>query len=140
MKLKKSKIFTIVLILIMLFSSFSVTIPVYAGEESSKVIDFGKADDFISKGKASQGIEDLSDIGADFSAIGKVLVYIGAGVIVGGMGYIGIMYMISAPEKRAKLKQQLIGLVVAAIVIFGAYSIWSLLVTILSNTIDPAAK
>lgn len=128
MILNSKKIFVICLIFILVLSNISI-LPAYA-------IDFTKAENFIENGKKNQGITDLNEIGNNFSEIGKILVFIGAGVLVGGLGYIGIMYMVSSPEKRAKLKQQLIGLLVAAIVIFGAYSIWSILITILAGAID----
>lgn len=132
MKVRMKKVFVFTLILIIFYSITSI-LPTYA---SSSGLDFSQADKFIQKGKSKQGIQDLDEIGASFSDIGTVLVYIGAGILVAGMGYIGIMYMISAPEKRGKLKQQLIGLVVAGIVIFGAYSIWAVLIKILSGAID----
>ena len=45
----------------------------------------------------------------------------------------GIKYFISSPEEQAKLKGQLIGVVVSAVVIFGAYSIWKMAVSIFMN-------
>ena len=42
--------------------------------------------------------------------------------------YMGIKYLTSGPEARAKLKVQLIGVVVAGLVIFGAYYIWDFVV------------
>lgn len=130
MKFNIKKVVIITLLLI-LFYSFSTTLPVYS-------IDFNVAGNFIENGRNMQGIkeDDLSEIGENFSEIGKVIVFIGAGVLVAGLGYIGIMYMVSSPEKRAKLKQQLIGVLVAGVVIFGAYSIWSVLIQILAGTID----
>lgn len=116
------------LIILLFFYSFTNIFPVYA-------LDLTKADAFITKGAGKQGIQGtaLTEIGSNFSDIGQVLVFIGAGVLVGGMAYLGIMYMVSSPEKQGKLKQQLIGLVVAGVVIFGAYSIWSILVSVLSG-------
>ena len=130
MKFNIKKIAILVLLLTVLYS-FSCIFPVYA-------MDFSSAGNFISNGRDMQGINpsDLGEIGGNFSNIGKILVFIGAGVLVAGLSYIGIMYMVSSPEKRAKLKQQLIGLLVAGVVIFGAYSIWSVLIQILVGTID----
>lgn len=125
----------IVTLLLILFYSFSSFLPVYA-DSPKKGLNFDSADKFIENGKKQQGIKDLDEIGENFSEIGKVIVFIGAGVLVAGLGYIGIMYMVSSPEKRAKLKQQLIGVLVAGVVIFGAYSIWSVLIQILAGTID----
>ena len=133
MELRKKKIVTVIFVLMILFYSFFSIMPVYATEK----LDFGKADDFITRGQEKQGISegDLKQMGDDFSELGKVLVYIGAAVLVGGLAYIGIMYMVSPPEKQGKLKQQLIGLLLAGVVIFGAFSIWKIIVTILANTI-----
>ena len=39
----------------------------------------------------------------------------------------------SPPDKQAALKQQLIGVVVAGIVIFGAYGIWSAILSVVSK-------
>ena len=128
-KIKKIAVLTLILII---FYSFFYAISIYS-------IDLSKADKFISNGQeGDEGLNtsSLNSIGAKFSDIGSLLVYIGAGILVACTGYIGIMYMVSSPEKRAKLKQQLIGVLVAGIVIFGAYSIWSILVNILSETID----
>lgn len=58
--------------------------------------------------------------------VGQMLTAIGVAVVFGGLVILGIKYMISEPEQKGKLKQQLIGLVVAGVVIFGAYTIWNL--------------
>ena len=41
--------------------------------------------------------------------------------------------MTASPEAQAKLKQQLIGLVVSGFVIFGSYAIWKIVVTIVEK-------
>ena len=134
MKNKLLKIFILLLISLVILVHISNNYSF--ATDGDGAIDFEKATIFIDKGSKVQGIKDLSTIGRNFSGIGTVLIYIGAGVLVAGMGYIGIMYMISPPDRRGKLKQQLIGLVVSGIVIFGAYSIWSVLVNLLAKTID----
>ena len=143
MKINLMKFLKIVLVLFFLLNMYPTTLWAAGGSSggsgsSSTSMDFGKADAWLKKGKGKQGISDsnLKEIGSNFTSIVKVLVYIGAGVLVAGVGYVGIMYMVSGPDKRGKLKQQLIGLLVAGIVIFGAYSIWSILIQILSSTID----
>jgi hypothetical protein len=47
--------------------------------------------------------------------------------------YMGIKYITATPDSQARLKQQLIGLVVSGIVIFGAYFIWKIVVNIVSK-------
>ena len=56
--------------------------------------------------------------------IGQMLTAIGVAVLFGGIVILGIKYMVADPQQKGKLKQQLIGLVVSGVVIFGAYSIW----------------
>ena len=45
----------------------------------------------------------------------------------------GIKWITANPEEQAKLKQQTIGLVVSAVVILGAYTIWSITLKIVSG-------
>lgn len=126
-KFKKTLILTIILMIYfcLMYMNYSVD-----------AVDFSKAKAFIEEGsKSNMGLKDLSTIGQEFADIGSVLTYIGAGILVGAMTYMGVLYIISSPEKQAKLKQQLIGLVVSAVVIFGAYAIWSFVVGILQDTI-----
>ena len=96
-------------------------------------IDFGVADEFIEKGADTSMISNLDTIGSEFASIGNVLKFIGAGIIIAATAYMGILYMISPPERQAKLKQQLIGVVVSAIVIFGAYGIWKTVGMLVQN-------
>lgn len=94
------------------------------------------ASSFINQGanavKGSSGFK-IGDITEDFVGIGQVLTMVGAGVMVAVVSYMGIKYIISPPDKQAALKQQLTGVVVAGIVIFGAYGIWSAILKVVSN-------
>ena len=56
--------------------------------------------------------------------VGQMLTAVGVAVLFGALILLGIKYMTAEPEQKGKLKQQLIGLVIAGIVIFGAFSIW----------------
>lgn len=100
-------------------------------------INFDDAKGFITAGSNESALdsESLTAIGQDFSEVGGILTFIGAGVLVGAMGYMGILYMVSTPDKQAKIKTQLIGLAVSAVVIFGAYSIWSIIYNLVSTAI-----
>lgn len=61
-----------------------------------------------------------------FIGIGQVLVAVGVIVLLIVTAITGIKWITASPDKKALLKQQLIGLVVAAVVIFGAVGIWNL--------------
>lgn len=82
------------------------------------------ADSFTNAGKG-QMISDDKIIDAVLP-VGQMLTAIGVAVLFGGIVILGIKYMMADPQQKGKLKQQLIGLVVAGVVIFGAYSIWKL--------------
>ena len=84
-----------------------------------------QASDFIQKGQngSASGIK-VKDITKEFLPLGQMLTSIGAGVLVAITTYMGIKYITSGPEAQAKLKQQLIGVIVSGVVIFGAYGIW----------------
>ena len=94
-----------------------------------------QADDFINHGSgAASGLSSVTGaITTSFSGLGQILTFIGAGVMAAATSYMGIMYLISPPDKQAALKQQLIGLLVSGIVIFGAYGIWKLVIGVVRN-------
>ena len=54
-----------------------------------------------------------------------------AAVVVGLI--LGIQFMISSVEEKAKIKEAFVPYVVSCVVIFGAFGIWQLAVTILST-------
>ena len=76
---------------------------------------------------------NTSEVVEKFTGLGQVLTMIGTGVMVAVIAYMGIKYMTSGPEAQAKLKTQLIGVVVAGVVIFGAYHIWRLVLLIVKD-------
>ena len=90
---------------------------------------------FLDIGKENAG--DLKPIEEavtkNFMGLGQILTMVGAGVMVVVISYMGIKYLVSPPDKQAALKQQLIGVVVAGIVIFGAYGIWSAILRVVSH-------
>lgn len=94
-----------------------------------------QAHDFINKGKqqANAANIDVAGIAGEFVGIGQILTMVGAGVLVAVTTYMGIKYLTSGPEAQAKLKVQLIGVVVSGVVIFGAYGIWTIVVDIASK-------
>ena len=67
------------------------------------------------------GVNQVKDLGGKLMG---VLQTVGVVVAVIILIVLGIKYMKAQPEERGKLKQQLIGLVISGIVIFGAFTIW----------------
>lgn len=87
---------------------------------------------WLNKGKSGKSGINSSEMGKIIIPIANILTAIGAIVWVAVTMILGIKYMFASPEEAAKLKQQLIGLVVAGIVIFAATAIWKIVYQILS--------
>lgn len=117
------KIATIMLLALVLLSSlYNVNALSLSDMES-------KADNFINTGASQQNI-NYNNVTNEFKDLGNILTMIGAGVMVAVTAYMGIKYLTAGPEAQAKLKTQLIGVVVSGMVIFGAYFIWSIVLRI----------
>ena len=92
-----------------------------------------KASGFINKGKTESNGVDIGSAVEPLAGFGSILTTVGVGILVIVTIIMGIRYITATPETQGKLKQQLIGLVVAGFVIFGSYSIWKLVVGIVKN-------
>ncbi len=91
----------------------------------------GKANKFLDAGTNTP--IDYTKVTEEFVSLGQILTMIGVGVMIAVTTYMGIKYLTAGPEAQAKLKVQLIGLVVSGVVIFGAYGIWSIVLDVASK-------
>lgn len=89
--------------------------------------------DFINKGAGSDTDGIIDGFSEAFLPVGRILVGIATVVIAIVTAIMGIKWITANPEQQAKLKQQLIGLVVSIIVIWGAVGIWELVKGIMEN-------
>ena len=118
---KKLKI-SIVLITFIIFTFIINCIPSY-GFSFDEIISSGK--EFINAGSKNPLISDDQIVNAVLP-VGQMLTGIGVAVLFGALIVLGIKYMTADPQQKGKLKQQLIGLVISGVVIFGAYTIWKI--------------
>ena len=89
---------------------------------------------WINNGKDSQPDNtEVDDFAEKFVGVGQVLVAIGIVTLLIVTLITAIKWITATPDKQAKLKQQLIGLVISAVVIFGAVGIWNLVRGIMEN-------
>ncbi len=131
MNRKKVKIFiNILCMFILILLIFSP----YSNATSSEGDDWWNAgNDFINKGKQGNAI-DTNNIQNALMPIGRVLVTIATIVLTVVTIVMAIKYMMcDSAEKKAKLKTQLIGLVVSTIVIYGAQAIWAILLNFMTK-------
>lgn len=123
--MKKATFFIINLLIVLLI----VCIPVKTfAADKVKTWDELKteAEAFINKGKEKDVITS-SDVASTIMPIAQALVAVAAGVLVVVTCIMGVKYATAtSPDTQAKLKKQLIGLVVSIIVVFGAHTIWTI--------------
>lgn len=131
---KNSKIIRTIILIVVLFFALSNS-QVAIASEGDSLIEEMQSD--INSFKAAAQEEstdlDLEGVTSNFKALAQILTMIGAGVMVGVTTYMGIKYLTAGPEAQAKLKTQLIGVVVAGVVIFGAYFIWQIVINLVST-------
>ena len=119
-----SKIMVITIVFIGVISLFSCS---HAADLKNMMDQVKAFENVGSNGNVTQNLGDVIDPIVD---IGSILTTIGAAVMIGVVLYMGIKYLTSGPDARAKLKIQLIGVLVAGLVIFGAYYIWDFVINI----------
>lgn len=120
--MKKRKIKICLTILMIIFYLFLIIPRVNAAFDIGTV--FNQADSFISEGESGSNI-DNNEISSIFIPIAQVLVRVGTIVIAIVTAIMGVKYITANPNDKAKLKTQLVGLVVATLVISGAQVIWA---------------
>lgn len=94
-----------------------------------------KAKSFFEKGNPeAQKILPEKTLEEKFIPIGQILVTAASVVLLVVTLIMAIKYITANPEQRGKLKQQLIGLVISIVVIYGAVGIWSVVKTTMENS------
>ena len=95
------------------------------------------ADKFIKAGEDAYGTSGIQGTDITNQVVPFVQMLTAAGILIIGacIVVLGIQWVLSkpSPEAQAKLKGKMVALAVAAGVMFGSYTIWSILVNILSE-------
>ncbi len=92
---------------------------------------FQGGDDFISKGQSGGEMLPIQDMS---NLIYNILLIIGVviAVIVGLI--IGIKFMTGSVEEKAKVKEAFVAYIAGCVVVFGAFTIWKVVVEIIQST------
>lgn len=128
--MKIGKYITIILLITFLLLSFSASYSRTNAAALSNIVS--GADGFIQNGQGSSKI-DNEDIHNLSDSLYNILLIIGTiiAMIVGVV--LGIQFITGSVEAKSKVKESLIPYVVGCIVIFGAFGIWKLAITILQG-------
>ena len=127
---KISKITIIFIIFLLINISFANTVRATSFDE---VIN--QATGFINTGSTQFETSGIiaGYLNNQIRPIAQALRTIGIGILLCITAYMGIKWVTAKPDEVAKLKQQSIGLLVSAIVIIGAYTIWTITLNIVSK-------
>lgn len=128
--MKKSLSFKLILTLLMTFCIFSLMIPkTYAlGDIISS------ADKFIEDGKSEKNVGLDEGVIKDLSnTVYNILFILGIVIAVIWGLVIAIKFITGSVEEKAEVKKTLIPYVAGCVVLFGAFTIWKVVVTILQS-------
>jgi hypothetical protein len=97
---------------------------------------FSDAINFVHAGNKIEDTINVDALRNTSSFIYKLLLAIGiiVAIIVGIV--IGIQFMVASAENKAKVKEAFVAYVVSCFVLFGAYGIWKIIVTVLTKTTE----
>lgn len=90
------------------------------------------ADGWLQQGQSKSPLK-ASEIANILKPIANILLAFGAVIILIVGVVMGIKFVTASPDKQGQLKGQLFGVFISAIVLAGAYGIWSITYTILNG-------
>ena len=126
-KMKLIKIVLVFIIYVFIFQLvFIPTISLADGvgdivSQGDKFVSGGNA--LIDKDKLNEGQSLIFNI---LLAVGVILT-----VIIGG--YLGIKFMMASAEDKAQIKEMMIPYVLGCVIIYGAFGIWKIVITVLDQ-------
>lgn len=122
-KLKAIIMSTIMLVILLAGSQ------VFAMSASSII---GDANQWLNDGTSDSKIS-TDEAWEVLKPIGQILVAIGSVVLVICFMYLGIKYMSADPSGKADVKQKLIGLVIATVVIYGGIGLFTIIINVMNG-------
>ena len=93
----------------------------------------GKADSWIKKGSEQTPPITADEAWSKLLPIGQVLISVASVVLVICYMFLGVKYMFADPSGKADVKQRLIWLVIATVLIYGGVGIFTLVVTLMNS-------
>lgn len=89
-----------------------------------------EAEKFLNIGKNNGSKIDSNNLKDASDTLYNVLLGLGIALTIGIGMYLGVKFMLSSAEDKAKVKESLIPYIAGCIVIFGAFTIWKLAITL----------
>ena len=124
------KITTIIILILLVFSNvvFGVGDVISGAKDFVKIGEDARDRD----GSTIRTIKDRN-LKNTSNLIYNVLFSVAIFVAVAQGTYIGLKFVMVSPSEKAEVKESLIPFVVGCVVVFGAFGIWKIMTTLLSN-------
>lgn len=90
-------------------------------------------DKFIEKAKDTSTVVDTEELKYFSEDIFNMILAIGMVVAVAVGSILGIKFMLSSVEEKAKIKEILTVYIIGCVVLFGAYTIWRIVIYVLGK-------
>ena len=127
----KIKNILIVFILIIIIITSYPNIVQAAGHSVDEIVT--EAGEFISIGGGGSGTINGDGLKNASDMIYNMLLTVAVIIAVVVGAFLGMKFMISSAEDKAKVKETLIPFIVGCIVVFGGFGIWKVIVLVLSG-------
>ena len=127
------KIGIIIIIVAICNCFFAIDSNAAGGSSPSGSSIISAASNFIGKGSNQANGVTTTGVTSVLSFAASVVATIGMFVLAIATLILGIQYLTANPQRQAALRSQMVGLLWASVVVFGAYGIWNLLVTIVAE-------
>ena len=126
------KINLIIKILAIIFIFQLVLCPIASRADRGSILEetIKQGSEFSSGGDIGQTNIDQKQIRENSNIIFNTLLGIGTAVAVMIGGILGIKFMMASAEGKAQIKEMLIPYIIGCAVIFGAFGIWKLIITV----------
>lgn len=129
-KFMKFSIVIASIFVVMLFGNLATTV-----NATNFTLDgiMSSADSWVAQGK-DEGETYSSNIAQPVSTIATALYSIGVVVLLVVTLILAVKYITCNPDEQARIKTQLIGLIISSVVLFGAVPLWRMIAEALSST------
>lgn len=122
----------IVNLLIIILIIFYIATPVSNADGGFNEI-FSKGQQFIEKGQSGEEVINYDEMNKTKDEVYNIFLAIGVvtSVIVGAI--LGISFMLASVEGKAEIKQKLYAYVAGCVLVFGAFTIWKIVLLVLGD-------
>ena len=126
----KFKVLLIIILIVVINISF-LSINKVQADGLSDVIKGG--DKFLEAGKDQEISIDKTELQNASKTVYNILLLAGMCIAVIISGILGIQFMIGSTEEKAQIKESMVPFIIGCIVVFGAFGIWKIFITIGNN-------